>query len=152
MANPAARRISECMLGWKGRKDLSAPVCIGVVRGQGIGPEVVGAALNVLEAVGDAMSIPIEVVDGGEPWAEGLHGWEMGDDGAKFFDAALESTMPVLCGPVGGRFVYELRQRWTLYCKVVPVVPLEEIRDASIVRPEQLAGVDLLIVRDNDAG
>ena len=152
MLRPATHRISECMLGWKGRVGASEPVRIGVVRGQGIGPEVVAAALTVLAAVSDATRTPVEVVDGGIPWVEGPYGYAVGDEGVQFFDAAREAAMPVLCGPVGGRFVYEVRQRWALYCKIVPVVPLAEIRDASIVRPDQLADVDLLIVRDNDAG
>src|SRR4051812_39278325 len=152
MVRAGTHRISEQMLGWNGCVDPSAAVRIGVVRGQGIGPEVVGAALKVLDAVSGATSLAVEVIDGGVPWVDGPYGYAVGDDGASFFDAALASSMPVLCGPVGGRFVYELRQRWELYCKVVPVVPLEEIRDASIVRPGPLADVDLLIVRDNDAG
>ena len=39
-----------------------------------------------------------------------------------------------------------------LYCKLVPVRPLAALADASIVRPERVDGVDVLIVRDNMGG
>ena len=59
---------------------------------------------------------------------------------------------PVLTGPAGGRFVYELRAHFDLWCKWVPVRPMAEIADASILRPERAVDADVLVVRDNSGG
>jgi hypothetical protein len=58
----------------------------------------------------------------------------------------------IFCGPGGGRFVYDLRAHFALYCKLTPVRHLAAIDDASILRPERLDGVDLIVVRENAGG
>ena len=50
----------------------------------------------------------------------------------EFFAAMLDSGAPIICGAVGGRFVYEVRAHFDLYCKLVPVAPLPALTDASI--------------------
>ena len=56
----------------------------------------------------------------------------------------------LFCGPVGGRFVYDLRARFDLYCKLVPLRPSPGARrrDRSSIAPD-LADVDVLLVREN---
>ena len=58
----------------------------------------------------------------------------------------------VLCGPGGGRFVYELRLRLDLFCKLVPLVPVPALRELGPLRPERLTDVDVLVVRENLGG
>jgi 3-isopropylmalate dehydrogenase len=58
----------------------------------------------------------------------------------------------ILNGPCGGRYVYELRRRFDLFCKFVPVQPSPELARAGKLVPEVLRGVDILIVRDNSGG
>lgn len=58
----------------------------------------------------------------------------------------------MLCGPAGGRFVYELRHRFDLYCKLVPLRPLIESPDFGVIRNEALRQVDILVVRENTGG
>jgi 3-isopropylmalate dehydrogenase len=58
----------------------------------------------------------------------------------------------VLCGPGGGRFVYELRRRLHLFCKLVPLRPTTALRNIGPLRPEALNDVDILVVRENMGG
>jgi 3-isopropylmalate dehydrogenase len=58
----------------------------------------------------------------------------------------------VLSGPGGGRYVYDLRRRFDLFCKFVPVKSWRELARAGRIRSEYLEGVDMLIVRDNAGG
>src|SRR6478609_9311257 len=99
----------------------TASIRLGVIRGQGVGPEVIDAALTVLDAVADVADLSVETHDGGVPWDDGPHGPTVGGAGAEFFDWAAAARLPLLCGAVSGRFVYELRRRWSLFCKFVPV-------------------------------
>ena len=58
----------------------------------------------------------------------------------------------ILNGPGGGRYVYDLRRRFDLFCKFVPVRPMPELAQAGRIVPRFLKNVDLLIVRDNTGG
>jgi len=70
---------------------------------------------------------------------------------AAYFASVFAAGWPVLCGPVSGRFVYELRATLDLFYKFVPVRPSPALADAAIVRRGG-GDVDILIVRDNSAG
>lgn len=130
----------------------STAVALAAVPGEGIGPEVVGAALMVLAAAGERGGTTVDVEHSGPIGAVGPHGFGLDDTARAFYDDALARGLPVLTGPAGGRFVYELRAHYDLFVKLVPVRPMAETADASIVRPERIAGVDVLIVRDNVGG
>lgn len=141
-----------CLPGWAERAPTRGPLAVGVLPGEGIGPEVVGAALMVLDAVADTFGLDFRLSFADDLGAPGPHGSTLHDDVAGFFADRLAEGAPVLCGAVGGRFVYELRARFDLYCKFVPVWPRAELADASILRPERVHGVDVLVVRDNVGG
>jgi 3-isopropylmalate dehydrogenase len=143
--------VDVAMPGWRDAP-ASAPFVIGVLPGEGIGPEVVGAALTVLDAAADAYGIDIEVRPAAELGAPGPYGATLRDEVADFFARTFDASGPVLCGAVGGRFVYELRARFDLFCKLVPVLPSTAVLDASIVRAERLTGTDVLLVRENVGG
>jgi 3-isopropylmalate dehydrogenase len=125
---------------------------LAVVEGEGIGPEVVAAAMTVLAAAAKRAGITLDVVAAGPIGSVGPDGFHVDDTAACFYDEVLADGRPVLTGPAGGRFVYELRARYDLFAKLVPVRPMAEIADASIVRPDRIRGVDVLIVRDNVGG
>jgi 3-isopropylmalate dehydrogenase len=144
--------VGTCVPGWRSRPLARPPFVLGVLPGEGIGPEVVGAALTVLDAVVDAHGIEIDVRTAGELDPPGPYGAELGETIDAFFARTFAASGPVLCGAVGGRFVYQLRERFDLFCKLVPVRPSASLLDASIVRPERLAGTDVLLVRENIGG
>ena len=143
---------SACVPGWSDRPTRTAPYTVGVLPGEGIGPDVVTAALTVLDAVGDAFGLTFDVQTSEELAPAGPHGRTLDPRTAEFFDGLFAAGAPAFCGAVSGRFVYELRAHFELYCKLVPVRPLPVLADASIVRPERISGVDVLIVRDNMGG
>ncbi|NNC89422.1 MAG: 3-isopropylmalate dehydrogenase, partial [Akkermansiaceae bacterium] len=58
----------------------------------------------------------------------------------------------VLCGPGGGRFVYDLRARFDLFCKLTPVTPLPALADAGVMKASARRDVDLVVVRENAGG
>jgi 3-isopropylmalate dehydrogenase len=143
---------AECVPGWAERPPVGTPYAVGVLPGEGIGPEVVAASLTVLDAVADTFGFEFELRVSEELGPPGPHGRRLDERGTAFFDALFAAGAPAFCGAVSGRFVYELRAHYALYCKLVPVRPLSVLADASIVRPERVEGVDVLIVRDNMGG
>jgi 3-isopropylmalate dehydrogenase len=125
---------------------------IGVVRGEGVGPEVVGAALTVLRALERTSGLRFDVRDGGEVGDPSRTGGGLREDTAAFCAAIFAAGGALLCGPAGGRFVYDLRGRFDLFCKIVPLRPSPALADAALVRPDLLTDVDILLVRENVAG
>jgi len=146
---PAA---SAVLPAWTAAPGLPGILRLGAVAGQGIGPEVIAAALHVLAAAAAAHDLAVDVVESGPIGADGPDGFAVDGAAAKYYDAAFAAGMPVLTGPAGGRFVYDLRARYDLFAKLVPVRPTPALADASIVRPDRVRGADVLVVRDNIGG
>jgi len=127
---------------------------IGVLRGEGIGPEVVDAALLVLDRLTEADGAGIEVVEGGVIGreAETLVGTPLPEDVVDFCRGILDRGGAVLNGPGGGRYVYDLRRRLELFLKISPIQARNGLPGASPLRPEVLEDVDVLVVRENMGG
>ena len=126
---------------------------IGVLPGEGVGPEVVGAALTVLSAL-ETRARRFDVTTGGPIGrdAEVLSGRPLTDAVADFCAETFAAGGAVLSGPGGGRFVYDLRQRFDLFCKLSPLKPLEPLLSSGSLRPAHAARADVLIVRENAGG
>jgi 3-isopropylmalate dehydrogenase len=156
-----ARRYCDSVLAmpvWEWMPECCRPIHMGdpyrlfAMMGEGIGPEVMGAALDVLDAIASRFGHEIDIVRTDHVGSIGPWGLTVDDATRSFFDRAFAADAPVLTGPAGGRFVYDLRAQFDLWCKLIPVRPMPELADASIVRPERVASTDVLIVRDNSGG
>jgi 3-isopropylmalate dehydrogenase len=131
----------------------SSPL-IGALPGEGIGPEVVEAALDVLRRLERAGGAAVQVELGGPIGlaAERSVGAPLPDEVAHFCQDILSRGGAVLTGPGGGRYVYDLRRRLDLFLKLVPVESRYGLVDASPLPAESLNDVDLLLVRETLGG
>ena len=135
---------------------------VAAIPGDGVGPEVVGAARRVLDAAGLAFGFAIE-------WSDHLVGGAAIDaHGVAIRPEDLEASGAadaVLLGAVGGprwddpsaavrpeQALFALRGGLKLYANLRPVTVHPAIASASPLRPELLVGVDLLIVRELTGG
>jgi 3-isopropylmalate dehydrogenase len=127
---------------------------IGVLPGEGIGPEVVGAALDVLRELENAGGTRVAVEFGGPigKLAERETGTPLPDEALAFCESVLGRGGAILSGPGGGRYVYDLRRRLDLFIKVSPIHTHLGLPEASPLRAESLEGIDMLIVRENLGG
>jgi len=120
------------------------PAVLGVLEGEGVGPEVIAVTLGALAALASSGLAPVSVRRG--PATLDF------EEAAAFCGATFAAGGAVLSGPFGGRFVYDLRRRFDLFCKLSPLKPSPALREASRVRPEFLSGVDIVVVRENTGG
>ena len=74
------------------------------------------------------------------------------EETSEFCAEIFRSGGAILSGPGGGRYVYDLRRRFDLFCKFVPVRPSPELARAGRISPQFLTNLDILIVRDNIGG
>ena len=133
-----------------------------ILPGDGIGPEVVGEAVKVLDALkarhGFAFQLEHGVIGGAAIDAQGvpLPGTTLGQ---------AERADAILMGAVGGpkwdalerairpeRGLLQIRQALGLYANLRPALCFDELADASTLKPDILRGLDLLIVRELTGG
>jgi 3-isopropylmalate dehydrogenase len=126
--------------------------------GDGIGPEIMAPALELLRAVGE-FEFEEHTFGGASIDA---HGVALTDDvlaACKRADAVLlaavggpkwDSTDPGRPRPEQG--LLGLRKGLELYANLRPVKPLEALYDASPLRRERIEGTDLLVVRELTGG
>ena len=147
-------RLSASLPGHGNTPDSAGDRLIGVLRGEGCGPEVVDAALHILDRVNATASGKIEIQFGGEIGlpAQRLKGKVLTEEITEFCDSVFQRKGAVFCGPGGGRFVYELRTFFDLYCKFTPVKALQILDDTGVIMPAGRADVDIVIVRENTGG
>jgi 3-isopropylmalate dehydrogenase len=133
--------------------DGARPI-LGVIEGCGIGPEVVGATLQILAAVGQVLGLRFDLRFGGlvGEEAEARFGTPLPNSTLRFFEQVFDEGGAVLSGPGGGRYVYDLRDRFDLFCKFVPVGSGFPPAPAARRALEGAGRIDILIVRDNIGG
>jgi 3-isopropylmalate dehydrogenase len=127
---------------------------VGVIEGTGIGPQVISVTLDVLAAVEQVTSIRFDVRYGGPVGedAETRCGRSLPEAVVAFCREIFDHKGAVLSGPGGGRYVYDLRRHFDLFCKFVPVQPWPQLAQARRVVAQHLQDTDMLFVRDNIGG
>jgi 3-isopropylmalate dehydrogenase len=136
---------------------MSAPRIV-LLPGDGIGPEITGAARRLLESLGEF-----------EFDQRLMGGCSIDEHGTALTDEVLEVCRvadAVLLGAVGGpkwdttdpnvprpeQGLLGLRKGMGLYANLRPVRPSPALIDSSPLRPERIAGTDLLVVRELTGG
>ena len=129
-------------------------ILIGVLEGEGIGPEVIRACLPLIDVLREVSGLDIELRYGGAIGKDAVTqcGVPLSAEVEEFCSAIFDSGGALFCGPGGGRFVYDLRRCFGLYCKLVPLRPLRALRDAGVLKPALVDEVDILVVRENLGG
>ena len=135
---------------------------IALLAGDGIGPEIMQEVLRVVEFFDRRRIASFEV-------SEGRVGGSAYDaDGTPLTNATLAQAMAadaVLFGSVGGpkweslpfelqpeRGLLRLRKEMDLFANLRPAVVFEALADASALKRELVAGLDLMIVRELTGG
>lgn len=134
-----------------------------ILPGDGIGPEIVAEARRVLELVNEQDNLGLELnealVGGAAIDADGVPLPEATLDAAKAADA-------ILLGAVGGpkwdtnpdfqirpeKGLLGIRSNLGLFGNLRPAILYPQLADASTLKPEIVAGLDILIVRELTGG
>jgi len=130
---------------------------IAILPGDGIGPEIVGQAQRVLDALrGDGL--PIET----ESAPMGGAGYDAAKDPLPAATLALaQASDAILLGAVGGprydtlprelrpeQGLLRIRRALSLFANLRPALLYPELAAASTLKPEVVAGLDLMIIRE----
>ncbi|PQJ95122.1 3-isopropylmalate dehydrogenase [Chromatium okenii] len=129
-----------------------------VVAGDGIGPEIVAEAIKVIDALQAEGAIDVQLhhaLVGGAAYDE------FGDPLPESTLTAAKAADAVLLGAVGGpkweplpiakrpeKGLLGLRAGLELFANLRPAILYPQLADASTLKPEIVAGLDLMIVRE----
>ncbi|MBF7688454.1 3-isopropylmalate dehydrogenase [Acinetobacter rathckeae] len=133
-----------------------------ILAGDGIGPEIIKAAETVLAEVNQKFNLDLA-------WEHGLLGGAAIDaHGSPYPDVTSQQAKnadAILLGAVGGpkwdriersirpeRGLLKIRSELNLFANLRPAILYPQLADASSLKPEVVAGLDILIVRELTGG
>ena len=135
---------------------------VAVLKGDGIGPEIVDATLRVLDTVSEIFGVGFEYVEGL------IGGVAIDETGDPLPDETLKlckESDAVLLGAVGGpkwddlptdkrpeKGLLRIRKELDLYANLRPAKVWEPLIDSSPLKPEVVRGTDMLVVRELTSG
>lgn len=135
---------------------------VAVLRGDGIGPEIVDSALEVLKAVNAKYDLGLEFVDAA------FGGAAIDEYGEPFPEATkqvVKDVDAVLLGSVGGpkydalpreqrpeTGLLAIRKELGLYCNIRPAKYYDFLADRLVFKKEVVEGVDIVIYRELTSG
>ncbi|MEH6823136.1 MAG: 3-isopropylmalate dehydrogenase [Motiliproteus sp.] len=133
-----------------------------VLPGDGIGPEIISEAVGVLEAIKEKLNLAFELDEAL------LGGAAIDATGVPFPDETLakaQASDAILLGAVGGpkwdaldtairpeKGLLGIRSKLDLFGNLRPAILYPQLADASSLKPEIVAGLDILIVRELTGG
>lgn len=134
-----------------------------VLPGDGIGPEIVAEAVNVLTVVNERFQLGLELEEG----LLGGAGYDVhGEPLPSVTMAQAKAADAILLGAVGGpkwdtltdrelrpeKGLLGLRGGLELFANLRPAILYPQLADASTLKPEVVSGLDILIVRELTGG
>ena len=133
-----------------------------ILPGDGIGPEVMAEVRRAVEWFGDHRAVRFDVDE------DLVGGAAIDAHGVPITDATMDRAMAadaVLLGAVGGpkwddlpfeqkpeRGLLRLRKDMALYANLRPAICFDALVDASTLKPEVVAGLDIMILRELTGG
>lgn len=135
---------------------------IVLLAGDGIGPEIMAEAVKVLKAVSEKHKISFKFQE------DFIGGCAIDEYGVPLANSTLEKCKAadaVLMGAVGGpkwddldsairpeKGLLKIRYEMGLYANLRPAILYPQLAEASTLKPEVVAGLDILIVRELTGG
>ncbi len=131
---------------------------ISIIKGDGIGPEIVDEAIKVLDAVSYSCGFSLEykeylmggiaIDETGTPLPQETIDGVLNSDACLFGAIGGEKwdTLPRELRPETG--LLKFREAMEVYANLRPAIIYDELVNASTLKPEVIEGVDIMIVRE----
>jgi len=131
---------------------------IALIKGDGIGPEIIDEAVKVLDAVASCFDFDFEYEEAlmggcayditGDPLPQETINISLNSDAVLFgaIGGAKWDTLPREKRPESG--LLRFRKELGVYANLRPATVFDELINASSLKPEVVKGVDLMVVRE----
>jgi 3-isopropylmalate dehydrogenase len=128
-------------------EDLKRELNIGILYGEGIGYEIINHTKQILSCIGKRFFIEFNYIDGPTTDAPLGNKREIQEQLYEFYSHAIENGIPIISGALSGGLVYDIRKKFDLYYKLIPLQAIPGYR-TEVIRHD----VDILLIRHNNAG
>jgi len=139
--------LCDAIEGWQRPTPGATKFTVGLMDGEGVGPDLLAVVREVIASIEQVTPYRFDLRDAGASAGGPLNAADV-----DFFNTVFEAGGAVTCGPRGGRFVYELRREFDLYCKFAPIRPCLALQDVGVVDAGQRRKTDIVVVRENARG
>lgn len=123
---------------------------IGIIKGGGIGPEIIDATLVCLQEIERISQLKFAFT-----WYTGPVEDESEEtylNLKKFYEEIKAKSGVILRASVHAPIVYRLRRDFNLFYKLIPLKAIPELLDISPLRREVAEDIDILLIRENNHG
>ncbi len=125
---------------------------IGVIEAEGVGPEIVGAAIECLHAIEDIKRIKFNFVkyQGKAPatkYSETAYRQLL-----NFYNKIKFQKGCIIRGGIYARTVYRLREDFNAVYKPIYFEPIPELFENSLLKKEVFEKINILLIRENSQG
>lgn len=122
---------------------------IGIIKGEGIGPDIMDAALACLNECERIREGKFEFINYEGPFDYSNQTYGLLRD---FYDNIKKRNGVILRASLYAPLVYRLRRDFNLFYKLVFLKAIPELFDVSPLKKEVAEKVDILLIRDNNCG
>lgn len=122
---------------------------IVAIPGEGIGPEVVEASLQILQHVAKIEGFTLRVDYG---WLGATAFLQMGSYFPQATVELCDGANGIVFGAVSQGGLLELRKHYDFFCNLRPIRIIDSLVHKSSLRPEKVQGLDILIIRELVSG
>lgn len=125
---------------------------IGVIKAEGVGPEIIGSALAVLHEIEKIKNVKFEIIEyhGSAPAKK--YSEEAYSQLKTFYRKIKSQGGCIVRGGIYARIVYQLRKDFNAIYKPIYFKPIPELFDASLLKKDVLEKIDILLIRENTQG
>ncbi len=126
---------------------------IGIIKGEGIGPEIMDAALSCLQEIEQIRKEKFHYVWYLDLAPSGDNNLEEAYSSLKEFYSKIRNQGGVILrSSLYAALVYKLREEFNMLYKLIFLEPLPELSDVSPLKKEIVKRIKFLLVRDNAQG
>ncbi len=135
-------------------RQFSSDFVIGIIEGEGIGLDLLKASIKVLSALASISNHNFTIQYSDYLGRDGVNGFHdpLDKDLIDFCQNIFRNQGAILAGPGGGRFVYNLRRQFDLFCKINLVKPFSVLANIGRIKADFVKDIDIVIVRENVSG
>jgi 3-isopropylmalate dehydrogenase len=121
---------------------------VGIIKGEGVGAEIIDSALRCLRLVEQSQTEKLDYV-----FYEGsVAGENAFAELESFYQEIRNKHGVILRSSIAAPFCYRLRRDFDLFYKLIFFKPIPALADVSLLKQSLLTGLDLLLIRHNNAG
>ena len=140
--------LCDAIEDWRRPPAGTTKFVVGLMEGEGVGSDLIAVVRDIIARIEQATPYRFDIRNSGG----GTSGGPLNAADIEFFGAVFDAGGAAICGPRGGRFVYELRRDFDLYCKFAPIRPCLALEDVGVVDAGRRRDVDIVVVRENARG